>query len=401
MAEKAASVRKQEVSEHKCRLMRWLTLCCCLMMMQALMAQEKQPGDKENKKALLHDTLDGKLDFSHFLIDPKGFIPIPFIITEPALGGFGGLLVPMFIKPGRSVNGKGYAPPDITALAAMYTVNNSWVLGAFRSASIPKWSMKYRAAAGYGSINLAFYRELPSAGEKKFSFNITTLPVMVSLSKKISKQDIYIGLQYLHLNSKVKPEFDEPLPDFIKQEELDNQTASLGVFMDWDRRNSIFTPDKGARLYLLGSADDQWTGSDFTYQRVEGALNWFVPVKANWISGLRTEIQHVFNEPPFYLLPYISLRGVPIARYQGATTVLLETEQRIDLNLRWSVVGFGGLGKAIERNESFDDAQTVYNIGTGFRYLIARIFRIRAGIDIAKGPDSFGYYIVFGHNWNR
>jgi hypothetical protein len=55
----------------------------------------------------------------------------------------------------------------------------------------------------------------------------------------------------------------------------------------------------------------------------------------------------------------------------------------------------------MERNESFGDAETAYNFGGGFRYLIARLFGIRAGIDIAKGPDSWGWYIVFGHNWNR
>ena len=100
-------------------------------------------------------------------------------------------------------------------------------------------------------------------------------------------------------------------------------------------------------------------------------------------------------------MPSLNMRGVPIARYQGATTVLAETEQRFDFNRRWSMVAFAGLGKAIMRDQEFSDAEMVYNYGTGFRYLIARAFGIRAGIDIAKGPDNFGWYIVFGHNWNR
>jgi hypothetical protein len=95
------------------------------------------------------------------------------------------------------------------------------------------------------------------------------------------------------------------------------------------------------------------------------------------------------------------MRGVPAIRFQGKTTALLETEQRIDINFRWSAVAFAGVGKALEENESFKEAPTAYNFGAGFRYLISRVFRIRTGIDIAKGPDSFGWYIVFGHNWNR
>jgi hypothetical protein len=147
--------------------------------------------------------------------------------------------------------------------------------------------------------------------------------------------------------------------------------------------------------------NDNWTGSDFVYQRLSDFITWFIPFQKTWISGLRLETNFAFGDPPFYALPSLSLRGVPVARFQGYTTALIETEQRIDFSLRWSAVAFVGLGKALDRDESFEDAPTAYNFGTGFRYLIARAFKIRAGIDVAKGPDSFGWYIVFGHNWNR
>ena len=88
-------------------------------------------------------------------------------------------------------------------------------------------------------------------------------------------------------------------------------------------------------------------------------------------------------------------------RYQGRQTYVIETEQRFDLTGRWSLVGFAGYGKAIGENQSFSDGQNVFNVGTGFRYLIARVFKMRAGIDVAAGPDSWGWYINFGHAWNR
>jgi hypothetical protein len=375
-------------------------LCCCMLLANTAEAQ-KTGKDTIKQKPVLRDTLDNKLDFSGFLNDPKGFIPVPMIVTEPALGGFGGLLIPMFIKPVKGLPGT-YSPPDITAFPAMYTANKSWLVGAFRMGSIPKWSMKYRVGIAYADINLSFYRTLPNIGDKEFKFNIEALPVLLSLSKKINKKEVYLGVQYTYSHTKVAARFTDSLPAFVdKAKALDSKTGSLGVFVDWDKRNSIFTADKGARINILYTADAQWTGSDYNYQRTNASVNWFVPVKKNWISGVRGEVQHVFDEPPFYLLPYISLRGVPAARYQGVTTVILETEQRFDMNLRWSLLGFAGLAKAIERKQSFGEASYVYNVGTGFRYLIARAFKIRAGVDIARGPEEFGYYIVFGHNWNR
>ncbi|MFX8883457.1 hypothetical protein ABTM86_19965, partial [Acinetobacter baumannii] len=56
-------------------------------------------GKKESKCVIMKDTLDGKTDFSRFLIDEKGFIPVPFTITEPAIGGFGLAIAPVFLTP--------------------------------------------------------------------------------------------------------------------------------------------------------------------------------------------------------------------------------------------------------------------------------------------------------------
>jgi hypothetical protein len=103
----------------------------------------------------------------------------------------------------------------------------------------------------------------------------------------------------------------------------------------------------------------------------------------------------------FFLLPSVILRGIPFARYQGQSVLVAETEQRFDVSRRWSLVGFAGYGRTFTEDDTFNKPQSVFNVGGGFRYLAARAFGIRTGIDIAMGPDSWGWYIVFGHNWNR
>jgi hypothetical protein len=182
---------------------------------------------------------------------------------------------------------------------------------------------------------------------------------------------------------------------------LESTISTAGVFLDWDSRNTVFTADRGIRANLAFKVNDNWTGSDYDYQKLDFIFNWFAQVKRNWISGLRFESNNVFNDPPFYLLPSVNLRGVPLARFQGETVYVVETEQRIDLNTRWSVVGFAGYGRTNYRDSKLFEGDNVYNVGGGFRYLIARQFGLRTGIDVAKGTDSWGWYIVLGHNWNR
>ena len=374
---------------------------CFVLNVNLIAFSQDTSGKKQAKKEMLKDTLDGKIDFSRYLLEANGFLPVPMIITEPALGDFGGLLALTFFSPRKVAPEMGYVPPDITVAAGMLTANGSWLAGGGRIGSFPKSGLKYRVFAGYADVNLDFYRELPGIGEKKLGFNIQGAPIFLNISKKVSKSDLYLGVQYTFAKSSVELRSKEALPEIIPDKDLDSRIGSLGFFADWDKRDNFFTPSKGLRLNLLYSMDDDWTGSDYQYAKLSSFAQVFVPFSNQWISGFRFDYQHVYDRPPFYLYPFLNMRGIPAVKYQGATTTLVETEQRFDFNSRWSAVAFGGLGKAIWENQSFSDANLVYNYGTGFRYLVARAFGIRAGIDVAGGPDSFGWYITFGHNWNR
>ncbi|MFN7689154.1 MAG: hypothetical protein ACK5OP_15605 [Sphingobacteriales bacterium] len=54
---------------------------------------------RRKDRSIMKDTLDGKLDFSRYMVDAKGFLPIPLVITEPALGSFGFVIAPVFLTP--------------------------------------------------------------------------------------------------------------------------------------------------------------------------------------------------------------------------------------------------------------------------------------------------------------
>jgi hypothetical protein len=134
-----------------------------LIIMLVLVSGRMLSQDKLNM-GVFRDSLDGKLDMSRFLIDYHGFIPMPQIITEPALGHFGLMLTPVFIKPNKVPVEDKYVPPDITAAFVGYTANKTWGFGAMRMASLPRQHLKYRVGAAYGDINMDFYRTLPEVG---------------------------------------------------------------------------------------------------------------------------------------------------------------------------------------------------------------------------------------------
>jgi hypothetical protein len=59
-------------------------------------------------------------------------------------------VVPIFLTPKKKPAGyTGYIAPDITAGFAMYTVNNSWMVGGMRIGSIPAKGLKVQSWRWY------------------------------------------------------------------------------------------------------------------------------------------------------------------------------------------------------------------------------------------------------------
>jgi len=368
----------------------------------AVNAQEKK------KHISLKDSTDGAFDLSDFIIDANGFIPVPILITEPALGGFGGGLVPVFLKKRPpyvdTVKGKQMitpVAPDITGAAAMYTLNGTWVLAAFRSGTLIKSRIKYVIGGGYANVNMSFYRTIQGLGEKEFAYNLRTIPIRLQGIKRIAYSRWYAGLRYSFLKTDAKYVGDHTVPpDFVKPIENSSIVSQVGAILELDNRDNTFTPNRGFKVHFDAMRSDNIFGSDYEFWHLNYFMNAYATFAQKFVAGWRVDGQQAFGEQPFYLKPYIDMRGVPTARYQGNADLLTELEMRWDFYRRWSVMLFGGTGKAFDEWSEISDAKWVNSIGTGFRYLVAQKFKLRVGVDIAKGPDNtFAYYIIFGNSW--
>ncbi|WP_066223417.1 BamA/TamA family outer membrane protein [Formosa haliotis] len=357
-------------------------------------------GQKE-RKYVFKDSLDHKLDFSDFLLNPKGFIPFAQPVTEPALGNIGIMGGPVFIHPNKHPV-KEYTPPNITTILGGYSANKSWAVGVYHLGYNTKHKFKYSFATGYGSVNMDYYREVLNQGEKDFEFNFKSIPVDLTFMKQIGDSKLYLGVEYDYMHSEITPNFDfEHLPDFVNEKDISSTLSSPGLIVEYDSRDSMFTPDKGTFFNATYHINEQWTGSDYNFQDLRIEALQFLQFTHNWVSGFRLQLEFQSDNAPFYLEPAVELRGVPKSRYQGKSTYLVETEQRYDITMRWSAVAFAGMAKAVREKENFDAARLVYNYGSGFRYLIARKFKLRVGLDFAWSNNDFGYYIVFGSSWNQ
>jgi len=117
------------------------------------------------------------------------------------------------------------------------------------------------------------------------------------------------------------------------------------------------------------------------------------------VLGLRGEASEVGDEAPFWSLPAVGMRGVPAQRYMGSSEAQGEAELRWDFTPRWSVVGFGGVGWTRNTVRDESASNTVGAGGAGIRYLVARAFGLRGGLDFAYGPEGAAFYVTMGSAW--
>lgn len=377
----------------------------CLSFFFAANAATEKPHYKSWSEISFIDPDDGYFDMSDFIINAHGFIPIPTIVTEPAVGGFGGGIFPVFIEPKPPIerDGKLYPQrPDVTFVGGMYTLNNTWAVAAGRVGTFEKYGLKYKAVAAYADANIDFYTPPESpVPDQKIEFNMRGVPIYLYLTKELPDPRFSLGLDYAFANIDVKPEFENPnIPDSWEQDFQQN-ISMIGAVFEFDNRDNTFTPNHGFKINMNARFGVPALGSDAEYQRLEEAMYYYFQFADDWTTGIRLDFQQIFDEPPFYLKPYVDMRGVPAARYQGNYTGLIDVEERYDFGAskRWSLVAFGGVGTAVDTPDQFKDAKLVYGYGAGFRYLLVKKLGIRVGIDVANGRDGPAWYIVFGNGW--
>ena len=115
--------------------------------------------------------------------------------------------------------------------------------------------------------------------------------------------------------------------------------------------------------------------------------------------GLRLEVSGVGDNAPFFAVPWVRLRGIPALRYQNKAAGAVEVEGGYLLAPRWEVSAFGGLGATSDDFPIYENPDSIYSFGVGGRYNIFEAHNVWVGIDIARGPDDWNWYIQVGHPW--
>jgi hypothetical protein len=348
------------------------------------------------------DPVDGYPDASEFLLDYNGILPVPIVITEPAVGNGLGLAGVYFHDPDpawgedtRDKRGR-QRPSSISAGAVAATSNDSKILGGAHFGYYKKDTIRYQGVVGGADINIDFYGTGDdTSNDNDFEFNAQALFVSQRIAFRLGQSDWFAGGEFNYTDMTTKFDDRNSSPE-LEELSFDSVNASLGAVLLYDSLNNTFTPSSGIQSETLYSRYDESFGGDFDYDSVvtKNQIH-FAPFE-NWTTGVRLNGSFVSGDIPFYALPYIELRGIPALRYQGENVVTTEVQVNWNFHPRWTVLGFIGAGRTANDRGDLSDANTQSAGGVGFRYLGVRKLGLNMGIDFAKGPEEEVIYISFG-----
>jgi hypothetical protein len=344
------------------------------------------------------DPEDGALDVSDYLLRHRGVLPVPLVVTEPAVGYGGGVALAYFSQSfaesaeAARARGERVQPPDIVGAAGIRTENGTGGGGLAYLGFFDQDRWRYRGVAGKAELHLDYF----SVNGDPRAYRMDAQATQHLLLRRIGESHWLAGLSYLYLSSESR--FEGRTPDDVPARALETSIGKLGLVVDYDSRDNIFTPSRGTYFEMDAGLARDALGSKSDFETLNARAYTWHPV-GDWVLGGRGDVRFSNGDIPFYAQPFISLRGVPVARYQDRNTVVAEFEARWNLDSRWALVGFAGVGKAYGRRQSWSDSETVVAGGAGFRYLVARKLSLYAGLDVARGPEEGAVYIQVGSAW--
>jgi hypothetical protein len=381
----------------------------CICLNTGLSQKESKDSIKQARKVrvrnLFVDTSENAFDVSNFLNTKSGFLLVPMVVTEPAVGHGGGLAGIYFYKKKRdpTISAEDYrpGPPGFTAVTGLVTGTKTWAAMAMHRGVAFNDRFRYLLAAGYANINIDMY-VFEMNPDLAILMNTQVAPVWFESVFRVGKSPVFLGINYLFNFAKIdfpnKPQ--GTLLDEIQLLEGNYYTSGLGLILSVDARDNGMSPTKGWFFKHRNTFNAKWLGSDRQFTSLKTSLQFYQPLfKNRFFLGYNLTMDNSFGDIPFYMKPYVSMRGIPAMRFQGSHTITLDSEYRYNFYRRWSLVGFVGAGVPIDKFVDMHIKDVEVSGGGGFRYLISKSYGLQTGMDFAGSSQGFAFYLVVGSYW--
>jgi hypothetical protein len=319
------------------------------------------------------------------------FTPVVLPVVDPSIGnGLAVVGLYSFPSSGREED----RPRSTVGAVAGGTDNDSRLVGAGGSFHFDDDRYRVNVKGGYGNLNMDFYG---LGGDGPLASNPVTFNFKGFFGESFAQiriaDNLYFGATGRYLGSKVK--FSLPV-EVLPTLEAEFTLASLGLILEYDTRDDAWFPVDGSHGVAVVSRYEGAIGSDAEFMNFDARYARYASPWSDLAVAGEVRVAHSGDGAPFFMLPFISIRGLPTGRYLDSTVAQVQGELRTTVWRRLGAVVFAGTGVVFPSLTSFEEGNAGYGLGAGLRYRLPGEDKINVGIDVAYGGEDPVVYFRVG-----
>lgn len=184
-------------------------------------------------------------------------------------------------------------------------------------------------------------------------------------------------------------------------DELERESGSnlrLGTVLRYDTRDNPRYPRTGTMVELRPLVGVTYTEETGDYRQVSVDLRRYVPLYRSWVLAVRSTAVFSTAETPRHARPslggYRLLRGYAADRFTARHTVSLQSEVRVPIVDRLTLVAFGAGGVAEDSLDRIPSGTLRYTGGGGVRFAMNRDRDVNIRLDTGFSPEGMRVYLT-------
>lgn len=175
------------------------------------------------------------------------------------------------------------------------------------------------------------------------------------------------------------------------------QLLGIGLHLSYDTRDNLFYTSEGTYINLSAEffSSNIFGFNDFDFESYIIDMRYFYPIYTN-VFAIQTYFHLNSKDCPFYSMPTLGgpslLRGVIQNRYRDRNLLAFQSEYRMPVSRKFTLIFFGGLGNVYNKLDDLEFDKTRYGIGAGLRYRLSDTgINLRA--DIGYSDKDINFYL--------
>ena len=324
----------------------------------------------------------------------KGIVVVPVAYYSPETrlaAGLGGYYIFRFNKEDSLTR------PSNINLAAIFTQNRQLIFQLPFQLAFQQNKYLLNGEVGYYKFPFEFYgigNDIDLDQSETYTPNIVRIKGL--FYRKIG-DSFFAGPRVRYEYQRMK-EFEEG--GKLMNESIIGQEGGhfigLGFSFLYDKRDNIFTPQKGGYVELSTLVAGSALGSEYNSQEVSLDIRKYFSVGKTILAG-QFYTKHLTGDPPFYLLAqmggYYRMRGYFQGAYRDKTFMTSQVEWRFPIKGRFSGVTFASVGQVSPKLQIKPNTFH-YAGGAGLRFRFNDKENTNIRFDYALGKNTSGVYFT-------